>query len=866
MHLKGKRAALLICMAFALSAPARAQDIRASIRWARKELPAGKINDIVPVAFSPDGTVIAAGSLINNIALFDASGGKPVRTMEGPSLWSLAFSPDGTLLASAGMETGITLWSAGTGKVLSRIPYQGGFALSVAFSPDGKTFAAGGLDNAVTLFETATGKRIRSLAGHTGPVISAVFSPDGKTVASGGDDGTLRLWETATGKQLAVLEGHEGKVLSIAFSPGGRTIASAGFDKTVRLWDASAMKGITALAGHLDAVTTAAFSPDGKILASGSGDGTVALWNAFTGRMIATLRGNAGPLWSVAFGPDGKTLAAGSVDGAVVAWSLERIESGAYARPAAINASSMRAGEGDGNAFQPVKAFDGRQETGWMEGASGSGPGQWLEITFDRPVTADGMRISPGWFDAGRWRLNNRIRTLRIDLDGYVQDVEFQDRMEPQDVTLKGAKVFSRARFTVESVYKAVGDDGAGISEIEIWNAGKRVEMDLGAFQDKMQAAAGPATGQPTVKGYWNFSGNVEDAGDGHVDCRSSGKPSYGEGPFGPAFDFESGSYVNIQDPAAYNGLNAFAVEAWIYPTGYSFCNPIISKVNPNRDFVFQIEENGMLNAHFAINFDEYYMCTAVRKVPLRRWTHAAVIWTGSRWQLFQDGMMVGERDCGGKAPSWTGTLMAIGNMNEQYRFIGRLDEVKFLSGPVTPEMIRRDWAADFARISAGETVRPSAITASSMLTEKYDRNMYQPVKAFDGRPDSGWMEKAAGPGLGQWVEISFPAPVTADALVIMPGWFDARYWTRNHRIRTMRIELDGYSLNAELKDEMAAQSITLPAARTFSRARFLLMSVYPSFQDDDSCISEIELWNQGRKLILDLGGFAEQLNVIPEK
>lgn len=69
-------------------------------------------------------------------------------------------------------------------------------------------------------------------------------------------------------------------------------------------------------------------------------------------------------------------------------------------------------------------------------------------------------------------------------------------------------------------------------------------------------------------------------------------------------------------------------------------------------------------------------------------------------------------------------------------------------------------------------SLHPSSITASSILTEPSDRNAYSPAKVFDGKPETGWLEGRNGPGLGDWVKISFKEPVTADTLVVSPGWF----------------------------------------------------------------------------------------------
>jgi hypothetical protein len=142
---------------------------------------------------------------------------------------------------------------------------------------------------------------------------------------------------------------------------------------------------------------------------------------------------------------------------------------------------------------------------------------------------------------------------------------------------------------------------------------------------------------------------------------------------------------------------------------------------------------------------------------------------------------------------------------------------------------------------------------------------LYQPVKAFDGRPDTGWMESVPGPGIGEWVSISFDKPITTDKLVVSPGWFDSRYWKDNNRIKRMLITLDNYTQFVDFQDSMTPQTVDLGKARTFSSATFTIAEVFATSKDNDTCIAEIEFWNEGKKLEIDLSDFGDKLKVVPE-
>ena len=281
------------------------------------------------IAFSPDGVHIAVSSNIG-IWLYDAETGRELVLLDTESIWGnpLAFSPDGTTLAA--LDGPIKLWDVSTQTKIATFEEQAGGA--VAFSPDGTKLAAGSIDKTIRLWDVSTGKNVSTFIGHTELPRSIAFSPDGTTLVSGSQDETIRLWNVSTGKNICTLTGHTGMVESIAFSPDGTTLASGSQDETVRLWNVSTGENINILGKidttsaavqmlqivsgqasistqHRSPVTSVAFSPDGAILASGDIRGAVKLWDVSTGRNIKTFRGSGGLSKSVAFTPDGTKLA-----------------------------------------------------------------------------------------------------------------------------------------------------------------------------------------------------------------------------------------------------------------------------------------------------------------------------------------------------------------------------------------------------------------------------------------------------------------------------------------------------------------------------------------------------------------------------
>jgi WD40 repeat protein len=263
---------------------------------------------------------------------------------------SVAFSPNGLMLASGGFDRAVTLWEVASGKQRARLDGHNSTIRSVAFSPDGKTVASGSWDNTIKLWDVGTGKEKATLKKHAGRVNSVDFSPDGK-MASVSSDGTFRLWEVATGKeQTTPDEGLSWVLHSVAFSGNGKTIALGGLASRVILVDTTTGKQKMALILNNEAlpmmaaktwgllcspfgqgpivagstlypsgpmhpqVRALAYSTDGVTMAIASQfeSGTwVQLWDTATGKERATLCGPEDHVLSLAFNPKCTYLAIG---------------------------------------------------------------------------------------------------------------------------------------------------------------------------------------------------------------------------------------------------------------------------------------------------------------------------------------------------------------------------------------------------------------------------------------------------------------------------------------------------------------------------------------------------------------------------
>ncbi|WP_435009277.1 c-type cytochrome domain-containing protein [Tundrisphaera lichenicola] len=256
--------------------------------------PAERIHD---VAYSPDGKWMATASgdpgQFGSVQLWIAEpegGAKLVRDLleTTDSAFAVAFSPDGTKLAAAGADRAVRVWEVATGKELALIEDHADWIFDLAWSPDGKRLATASRDKTSKVFDVEKKESIATFPGHADTVYCVAFAPDGKSIVTGGADNQIRSWNPdEDAKQIKVVGGFGGAVFRLLFAPDGKTLLATGADKVVRTFVDLAPK--LTINGHNDWVYSLALSPDAKTIASGSWDGEVRLWSAEDGKPVRTI-------------------------------------------------------------------------------------------------------------------------------------------------------------------------------------------------------------------------------------------------------------------------------------------------------------------------------------------------------------------------------------------------------------------------------------------------------------------------------------------------------------------------------------------------------------------------------------------------
>ncbi len=287
-----------------------------------RTIPTG--SQLLSLAFSPDGQLLAAGGEDHTIGLWQFRTGDLLRTLEGHTsrIRSVSFSPDGYFLAAGGEDKTVRLWHVERGKLIYTQSMFNSHAECLAFSPDGRLLASGGWGGVIDLWQVTEGYLHKVASLPTGFVHSIAFSPDGQTLAAGCYDGTIRLWNVSERCLVRTLEGYPNFVHSVTFSPDGQRLAAGGGSPTILIWRMRDGRLLDTLEGHTNFVHSVAFSRDGQLLASGSEDKTVRLWRVSDGSLLHVLYEHTSGVMTVAFGPDGQTLASGSRDTKLRLWQV----------------------------------------------------------------------------------------------------------------------------------------------------------------------------------------------------------------------------------------------------------------------------------------------------------------------------------------------------------------------------------------------------------------------------------------------------------------------------------------------------------------------------------------------------------------
>jgi hypothetical protein len=128
-------------------------------------------------------------------------------------------------------------------------------------------------------------------------------------------------------------------------------------------------------------------------------------------------------------------------------------------------------------------------------------------------------------------------------------------------------------------------------------------------------------------------------------------------------------------------------------------------------------------------------------------------------------------------------------------------------------------------------------ISATSALKGK---NMKYGVGNLLDRSSGSWCEGAKGDGIGEKISLKFWKEETLSALYFINGLKSKKYYSKNNRVKKIKINGESYTL----KDSPLLQKIALIKPVKTKKLVLEIVSVYPGSKWKDTCIAEISVNN----------------------
>ena len=218
---------------------------------------------------------------MGTVALADPSNIAPVRYLcDLPEVaLSVAFSPDGTRMAAGCGDRTVRLFNPVTGRERKILKLHADWVQTVAFSPDGERLLSASRDRTARVINPAT---LRCSPATPRTTRRSSQPPFPRTTRAPGAlrGGIIQRWDSSNGEKKGEIKGAD----FISLLPVGSAMITTATDRKLRVYEDDKQKATWD--GPSDYPQCVAASPDGRTIAIGGSDGVVTLVEATDGKTV----------------------------------------------------------------------------------------------------------------------------------------------------------------------------------------------------------------------------------------------------------------------------------------------------------------------------------------------------------------------------------------------------------------------------------------------------------------------------------------------------------------------------------------------------------------------------------------------------
>ncbi|XP_076247839.1 fizzy and cell division cycle 20 related [Calliopsis andreniformis] len=245
-------------------------------------------NSVTSVAWNERGNLVAVGTHLGYIQVWDVAVSKQVSKLQGHSARVGALAWNGEVLSSGSRDRLILQRDVRTPCVANerRLGAHRQEVCGLKWSPDNQYLASGGNDNRLYVWNLHSVLPIQTYTEHLAAVKAIAWSPHHHgLLASGGGtaDRCIRFWNTLTGQPMQCVDTGS-QVCNLAWSKHSSELVSThGYSQNqILVWKYPSLTQVAKLTGHSYRVLYLAMSPDGEAIVTGAGDETLRFWNVFS--------------------------------------------------------------------------------------------------------------------------------------------------------------------------------------------------------------------------------------------------------------------------------------------------------------------------------------------------------------------------------------------------------------------------------------------------------------------------------------------------------------------------------------------------------------------------------------------------------